>query len=81
MDSEIRKIEHSDAETGALHFDSGKFRQILDLAEKYPAREEGGARRIPAGGKYAVQQPDYPEAGGCGRVPHYLRGGRGLYRI
>ncbi len=43
MDSEIRKMEHSDAETGALHFDSGKFRQILDLAEKYPAREEGVA--------------------------------------
>ena len=32
-----------DEETGALHFDSGKFRQILDLAEKYPAREEGVA--------------------------------------
>ncbi len=30
-----------DEETGAMHFDSAKFRQILDLAEKYCVREEG----------------------------------------
>lgn len=32
-----------DEETGAMHFDSNRFRQILDLAEKYCVREEGVA--------------------------------------
>ena len=32
-----------DEETGAIHFDSVRFRQILDLAEKYGGRPEGAA--------------------------------------